>query len=210
MTSETKHRIPQTASQLFFKEGFATGIDRVISECGVAKMTLYSHFKTKEGLILAILNDVQRSLQEEIRRETTHDARSASDQLDVASLILCAGMNDPELRVGLSVRTLVEFSSPKNAVHEAARRFDLTNLKWLELFCKGARLPDARKAAREILHIAKGCFLMDPTVTEVGEVIALSLLRPILAQAAGETNPTCGAATPRSKGHSPSPRSLRL
>jgi AcrR family transcriptional regulator len=204
MTSATKHKILNEAARLFFAEGFATGIDRVISECGIAKMTLYSHFKTKEGLILAILDDVQRSLQEEIRRETTHDARSASDQLEVASLILCAGMNDPELRVGLSVRALIEFPSPENAVHQAARRFDLTTLKWLELLSKGARLPDARKAAREILHIAKGCFLMDPTVTEVGEVIALSLLRPVLDQAAGEPNLSCRAATPRSKGHAPS------
>jgi AcrR family transcriptional regulator len=30
-------------------------IDRVITEAGVAKMTLYSHFRSKDDLILAVL-----------------------------------------------------------------------------------------------------------------------------------------------------------
>ena len=34
----------------------ATGIDRILGEAGVAKMTLYNHFKSKDELILAALH----------------------------------------------------------------------------------------------------------------------------------------------------------
>ncbi len=54
--SEIKNRIIETASSLFYKNGYnATGINEIISEAGIAKATLYSHFKSKEDLCLAYL-----------------------------------------------------------------------------------------------------------------------------------------------------------
>ncbi|MDZ7829535.1 MAG: TetR/AcrR family transcriptional regulator [Halofilum sp. (in: g-proteobacteria)] len=41
---------------MFYNEGFhATGIDRLASEAGVVRMTLYNHFASKEALIEAVL-----------------------------------------------------------------------------------------------------------------------------------------------------------
>ncbi|KAF0093883.1 MAG: TetR family transcriptional regulator [Puniceicoccaceae bacterium 5H] len=46
-----------TAERLFYEEGFfGTGVDRVIAEAGVARMTLYKHFKSKDNLVLAVLD----------------------------------------------------------------------------------------------------------------------------------------------------------
>ena len=63
MTSHTKQKILQHAARLFFSEGFSTGVDRVISESKIAKMTLYKHFKTKDGLICAILDESRAILE---------------------------------------------------------------------------------------------------------------------------------------------------
>lgn len=55
MTSRRDHLI-DTALRLFYENGFtATGIDRILAESGVAKMTLYKHFRSKDALILAAL-----------------------------------------------------------------------------------------------------------------------------------------------------------
>ncbi len=55
-TSDARRRILDTADRLFYAEGVrAVGIDRIIAESGVAKMTLYSHFPGKDDLILAVL-----------------------------------------------------------------------------------------------------------------------------------------------------------
>ena len=52
-----RERILRTAHDLFYAEGLrATGIDRVIAEAGVTKVTFYRHFPSKNDLILAYLN----------------------------------------------------------------------------------------------------------------------------------------------------------
>lgn len=51
-----RQRILLTAHRLFYREGIrATGIDRVIAESGVSKVTFYRHFPSKNDLILAFL-----------------------------------------------------------------------------------------------------------------------------------------------------------
>jgi AcrR family transcriptional regulator len=52
-----RERILRKAHDLFYAEGLrATGIDRVIAEAGVTKVTFYRHFPSKNDLILAYLN----------------------------------------------------------------------------------------------------------------------------------------------------------
>ena len=54
--SEVRKRILETADRLFYQEGIRTvGIDRIIAEAEVAKMSLYKHFPSKDELILAVL-----------------------------------------------------------------------------------------------------------------------------------------------------------
>lgn len=52
-----RERILHTAHELFYAEGLrATGIDRIIAEAGVTKVTFYRHFPSKNDLILAYLD----------------------------------------------------------------------------------------------------------------------------------------------------------
>jgi len=45
-----------TAYRLFYRDGYhAVGIDTILAEAGLAKMTLYHHFSSKEELIVAAL-----------------------------------------------------------------------------------------------------------------------------------------------------------
>src|SRR6516165_1512187 len=55
-TLPPRERLLDTAGKLFFRHGFqAVGIDRILAESGVAKMTLYRHFSSKDALIDAYL-----------------------------------------------------------------------------------------------------------------------------------------------------------
>ncbi|WP_440216716.1 TetR/AcrR family transcriptional regulator [Chromobacterium piscinae] len=55
-TLPARDRILATAHRLFYREGLrATGIDRLIAESGVTKVTFYRHFPSKNDLILAYL-----------------------------------------------------------------------------------------------------------------------------------------------------------
>lgn len=51
-----RERILAAASDLFYREGIrAVGIDTIIAQSGVAKMSLYRHFASKDDLVVAYL-----------------------------------------------------------------------------------------------------------------------------------------------------------
>ena len=56
MKTSVKERILETASDLFYEKGYnLTGINEIIEKAGVAKASLYSHFRSKEDICLAYL-----------------------------------------------------------------------------------------------------------------------------------------------------------
>lgn len=56
-TLPARERILVTAHELFYRDGIrATGIDRVIAEAGVAKLTFYRHFQSKDALVRCFLD----------------------------------------------------------------------------------------------------------------------------------------------------------
>ena len=51
-----RERIIDTASDLFYNQGYnQTGINQIISEAGVAKASMYQHFRSKEDIAVAYL-----------------------------------------------------------------------------------------------------------------------------------------------------------
>lgn len=54
--SEIHDRIVKVASNLFYSKGYnSTGINEIIDKAGIAKATLYSHFKSKEDICVSYL-----------------------------------------------------------------------------------------------------------------------------------------------------------
>ncbi|GIH77221.1 TetR/AcrR family transcriptional regulator [Planobispora longispora] len=71
-----RQRLLETADALFYAEGIrAVGIDRVIADSGVAKSTMYVHFRTKEDLVEAYL----RHRTDAWRAHVDAEARARAD-----------------------------------------------------------------------------------------------------------------------------------
>ena len=85
--SQARERILRAADRLFYQEGIhAVGINRIVEESGVTRVTLYRHFPSKDDLISAYL-----------------DAREVDDRNQVLGL-LAAHPDDPR-------RTLTELAT---------------------------------------------------------------------------------------------------
>ena len=69
--ADPHERILQTAYELFTRNGLqAVGVDRIVAEAGVAKMTLYRRFRSKDELVVAALDLREKIWTEEwLRRE---------------------------------------------------------------------------------------------------------------------------------------------
>src|SRR5437667_11635438 len=81
-TSEARQRLLETADRLFYRDGIrAVGIDRIIAEAGVAKMSLYNHFPSKDDLILAVLKYREEGVLEFFRAAMERHGKKAKHPL---------------------------------------------------------------------------------------------------------------------------------
>lgn len=71
-----RDRLLETADRLFYEEGIrTTGIDHLVDEAGVAKMTLYNNFGSKDDLVAAYLRERHTGW---LRRLGSHLERASS------------------------------------------------------------------------------------------------------------------------------------
>ena len=65
--SVVRETIVETAANLFYQKGYnLTGINEIIREAGIAKATLYNHFKSKEDICVAYLDYLNKSFLSDI------------------------------------------------------------------------------------------------------------------------------------------------
>jgi len=80
LTSEARQRILETADRLFYQNGIrAIGIDRIIAEAAVAKMSLYKHFNSKDELILAVLKYREEQILEFFQSSMERHSKRTKD-----------------------------------------------------------------------------------------------------------------------------------
>lgn len=76
--SEARERLLSVASELFYREGIhRTGMDRILSEAGVTRATMYRHFAGKEALVAAYLRREDGMIRAAFTAATTQDAPPA-------------------------------------------------------------------------------------------------------------------------------------
>lgn len=76
-----RERILRTAIDLFYRQGIkATGINQIIAESGVAKASFYTHFPSKDDLVVAYAEHLAEHEFEELR-EIASKGASARERL---------------------------------------------------------------------------------------------------------------------------------
>ena len=121
-TSEARQRVLGTADRLFYQEGVrAVGIDRIIAEAGVAKMSLYKHFPSKNDLILAVLKDREESVLEFFRSATERHGKKAKNPLRAFFAALKEWFEAPGFRGCAFQNAAVELADPAHRGAEFVR-----------------------------------------------------------------------------------------
>lgn len=164
--SEARSRLLATASRLFYSEGLhSVGIDRIVSEAGVTRATLYRHFPSKDDLVVAYLTMADEAIRAQV---TTARAAglSAVDTVRAVAEGIAGDIQRAEFRGCAFLNAAAEYPDPAHPVHQAV----LTHRQWFldtvtELLAHtGEQAPEA--AARHFVMLrdgamAAGC-LTDP------------------------------------------------
>jgi AcrR family transcriptional regulator len=110
-----------TAWQLFYRDGYrAVGIDTLLAEAGVAKMTLYNHFTSKEELIVAVLEERSALLQQTLDTALAAAGRTPSRQLSAVFDGLKKWFESDEFKGCAFIRAISEYPDPSHPIHQAA------------------------------------------------------------------------------------------
>ena len=146
-----RERILLTAHALFYRDGIrATGIDRVIAESGVTKVTFYRHFPSKNHLVQAYLDHRHARwmawFEEALRR---HGAARPGRGLDALVPALAEWLRDEHYRGCAFINSVGELGGALPEVVETARRHkaDMTALI-------AALMPPSRQRARDAQALA--------------------------------------------------------
>jgi AcrR family transcriptional regulator len=108
-----RQRILDAASEMFYRDGVrAVGIDAIIARSGVAKMSLYRNFPSKDALVTAWLEDRNAFFW---RRWDKAEASRAGDpcgQLEAILDMIAATASHPKWRGCPFLNTTTEFPEP--------------------------------------------------------------------------------------------------
>lgn len=121
MSSARRDHLVDTAARLFARHGFhATGIDRILAEAGVAKMTLYNHFRSKDELILAALRRKDEAFRNWFMRRVEAKAEAPRARLLALFDVLGEWFDQPDFTGCTFAAAAAEFHSAEDPIHAAA------------------------------------------------------------------------------------------
>lgn len=144
--SAKRQHIIETAYRLFKRNGYhATGMDRIIADADVAKMTMYRNFPRKDGLIVEVLA-YRAGLFEARLDRLAEEASTPAQQIDAIFDWYAGWFRGSDFHGCLFAHALAEFDEPGHPVFEAAAA-QKTGLKRRLHDILTAAMPDGRAEA---------------------------------------------------------------
>ncbi len=117
----SREKLLKAAGELFFCEGYrAVGVDAVVERSGVAKMTLYRHFASKDDLLVAYLQEADRHFWNWFAAAVAPYAEAPQRQLLAVFAALARLLADPSCYGCPFVNAGAEFVDGEHPVHKAA------------------------------------------------------------------------------------------
>ncbi len=157
MASRKSEKLIHIARRLFETEGFhTTGIDRILAEAGVAKMTLYNNFGSKDGLIVAVLNRSSKDMIDRLKKIVAEASTDPCEQILGVFDALAMWFSDPEFCGCMFQAAVAEFPDPQSKPAQAARAHQGAVADMFAELCTNAELPDPQALGQMLAMIASG------------------------------------------------------
>jgi AcrR family transcriptional regulator len=178
--ADARTRILDTAYELFSRHGVrSVGIDRIVAEANVAKMTLYHHFASKDDLIVAFLElRDERWTRAWFQAEVERRAATPADRALTVFDVFDDWFHRTDFESCPFLRTVLEIGA-ENPVHAEAVKF-LEDIKgMLEAYAREAGATDPEETAYQLQILMMGSIV---SATR-GDLEAARRVRPIAEHA---------------------------
>ena len=172
-STAARERILFSAAELFYQQGIrATGVDKVIADAGVSKVTFYRHFPAKNTLILAFL---------QLRHQRWMSAFRASlarhnNVIDALPATLLSWFNDEDYRGCAFINTAAELG---NSLPEASALIREHKQQMAEAIAEKLA-PEQQMKTAQIVLLVEGAIVQVQIGEKAGEIV--DVLRQALLQ----------------------------
>ncbi len=161
MAPSRRDHLVDTALELFIRDGFhATGIDKILAESGVAKMTLYKHFKSKDELILSALRRRDERFRNWFMRAVESRAQAPRQRLLAIFDALDEWFAGRDFTGCMFINASAEFARPDDPIHAAAAEHLRLVLAYVRELASAAGARDADALAQGIMLLMEGAVVM--------------------------------------------------
>jgi AcrR family transcriptional regulator len=164
-----REHLIDVAAELFNRHGYhAAGVDLVIAEAGIAKTTLYRHFRTKEDLIVAVLRRIDERARANLRAAVDAASDDPKEKLLATFDFLERWFKDESFFGCPFVSAAGEYGDRNTAVFREAAMHKRLVLAYLEELVRAARLPDPERLAADINLLHEGAIAVAHVTGDAG------------------------------------------
>ncbi len=154
---QTREKILEAAESLFCGRGIhSVGVDEVVATSGVAKMTLYKHFASKDLLIAAVVARRAAAFEAWFAAEVQTRATDPVGRLLACFDAYAAWFEAPEFRGCPFINVAAELADPAHPAREAAATHKRAMLELLTQLSKNAQTQNPRQLAEQWLLLLDG------------------------------------------------------
>jgi TetR/AcrR family transcriptional regulator, transcriptional repressor for nem operon len=176
----TRERLLQAASREIYRSGFqSAGLDTILASAGVTKGALYYHFKSKEGLGYAVVEEV---VAPDVRGKWVRPLQSGKDPIDaLIGIVQAISVRPEDVRGGCQLNNLAQEMSPLDSGFR--KRLEIIFRAWREAVASVLRKGQTHGSVRRDLEPTDAAGLLiamvegyaslaknaqDPRVTKAG------------------------------------------
>lgn len=185
ISSPKRDHLMATAWRLFYRDGFrAVGIDLILAESGVAKMTLYNHFASKEELIVALLEKRDRELRESIVETVDAAGKTPTKRLLAVFDWLEGWFGAADFNGCIFIRALSEYPEAAHVIHRTAWNHKVAVKKLLAELGEAAGAKDPEGLAEAFSLLIDGAIVAAHGTRETGSARSARATAAILLKLA--------------------------
>jgi len=159
--SAKREALLATAAELFSRQGFrAVGIDTLLAEAGVAKMTLYKQFGSKEELIAAVLERLAGEISSGLSARLAAAPGGSRQRVLAVFDWLADWVRSPGFHGCLFIKAAGEYPEAGDRPRQVAEAFKAGCRELLEGLCGEIGINDPARLARQLHLLMEGALVL--------------------------------------------------
>lgn len=168
MPPSRRDELVDAAMRVFYRHGFhASGLDRILEESGISRMTIYNHFKSKDELILAALRRRDEIFRNKMMQFVESKAHTPTDRLLAVFDYHENWFTGKDFCGCMFINASAEFSDPASAPRQVAAEHKRTIVRYLADLAKQAGLAHPQAVADQLNILIEGSIV---TAQVVGQM----------------------------------------